>query len=201
MCKTCTTVAKKIAERLFLFSLPETEKYMFNFLKTIITFFNENDIKYMLSGSVALSLYILPRTTRDFDFVVHLKAEDIQSFLNHFQKNYYCNADAVNEAVQNKSMFNIIDYTSGYKADFIILKNEPFRKTEFNRRIRIDFFGMPVFIVTPEDLLISKLIWIQEIQSPVQMEDIKNLAELNNLDWPYIYQWLKSLELNTFNLF
>lgn len=174
---------------------------MLTFLKTIVTFFNDKNIEYMLSGSVALSIYILPRTTRDFYFVVHLKAEDIELLINHFQKDYYCDADAVKEAVQNKSMFNIIDYTSGYKADFIILKNEPFRKTEFRRRIKIDFFGMPVFIVTPEDLLISKLIWIQEIQSSVQMEDIKNLAEVNNLDWPYIYQWLNSLQLNTFNLF
>ncbi len=60
---------------------------------------------------------------------------------------------------------------------------------------------MPVFIVTPEDLLISKLIWIQEIQSSVQMEDIKKLAEVNNLDWPYIHGWLNTLQLNTFNYY
>jgi len=52
---------------------------MLEFLKRIIEFLNRHDIKYMLSGSVALSVYTLPRTTRDFDFVVHLKAE----ILNH----------------------------------------------------------------------------------------------------------------------
>jgi len=32
----------------------------------------------MLSGSVALSVYTIPRSTRDFDFVIHLKLKDIK---------------------------------------------------------------------------------------------------------------------------
>lgn len=37
----------------------------------------------MLSGSVAMSLYIIPRATRDFDFVVHLLPENIDLFLTN----------------------------------------------------------------------------------------------------------------------
>lgn len=98
-------------------------------------------------------------------------------------------------------MFNIIDYNSGFKADFVILKNEPFRQTEFSRRKETDFEGIPIYLATPEDLLISKLIWIQEIQSNLQIDDIKNLAAIEELDWTYINNWVKSLKLNTFNLF
>jgi len=96
-------------------------------------------------------------------------------------------------------MFNIIDHASGFKADFIILKDEPFRQTEFDRRVQADFFGIPIYIVTAEDLLLSKLIWIQKIQSNIQMEDIKNLTALN-LDWEYINKWIENLELHTFEL-
>ncbi len=174
---------------------------MFDFLKIIISFFNETGIEYMLSGSVALSAYTLPRATRDFDFVVHLNSKDIEPLTNYFKKGYYCDADAVKEAVKDHSMFNIIDYTSGFKADFVILKNEPFRRTEFSRRIKIDLYGMSVYIVSPEDLLLSKLIWIQGFQSAMQMEDIKNLAVLQNLDWSYINTWIQSLKINTFKLF
>lgn len=35
----------------------------------------------MLSGSVAMSIYILPRATRDFDFIVHLQAKDIDALV------------------------------------------------------------------------------------------------------------------------
>jgi hypothetical protein len=174
---------------------------MFNFLKTIIEFFNSHKIPYMLSGSVALSIYTLPRATRDFDFVVHLQQKDIDDLLARFREGYYCDRDAVKEAIIHHSMFNIIDHTSGFKADFIILKNEPFRKTEFERRLEIEFEGMSVNVVSAEDLLLSKLIWIQELQSAVQMEDIKNLSTKKDLDWTYLDSWIKSLNLNTFDLF
>lgn len=120
--------------------------------------------------------------------------------MNYFKEGYYCNIDAVKEAVKNKSMFNIIDHSSGFKADFVILKNEPFRQTEFNRRAEVDFFGIPIYIVTAEDLLLSKLIWIQQIQSNLQMEDIKNLSTVQSLDWGYINNWIENLKLNTFGL-
>jgi hypothetical protein len=72
-------------------------------------------------------------------------------------------------------MFNIIDHKSGFKADFVVLRNTEFRRTEFNRRTEVNFLGKDIYVVSPEDLLISKLIWIQELQSSLQIEDIKNL--------------------------
>lgn len=154
----------------------------------------------MLSGSVAMSVYILPRATRDFDFVIHLHPQDVEELTNHFKQGYYCDRDAIKEALHRKTMFNIIDHASGFKADFIILKDNEYRKMEFSRRGKVDFLGMPVYLVAAEDLLLSKLIWIQDIQSAIQMEDIKNLANLQNLEWDYIKQWLKKLNLNTFGL-
>jgi hypothetical protein len=154
----------------------------------------------MLSGSVAMSLYIVPRATRDFDFIIHLLPKDIDLFVSNFKDGYYCNEESVKDAVKNHGMFNIIDHLSGYKADFIILKNDSFRKKEFERKIQMDYFGKVIYVVTPEDLLISKLIWIQDLQSAIQSEDIKNLSSLRNLDWNYIKQWVYLLKLNTFNL-
>lgn len=54
--------------------------------------------------------------------------------------------------------------------------------------------------MTPEDLLISKLIWIQDLQSAIQMEDISNLINVDSMDWNYIINWVNILKLNTFNL-
>lgn len=154
----------------------------------------------MLSGSVAMSIYVLPRATRDFDFVVNLMEKDIEFLIGHFKEGYYCEEDAVKEAVQRKSMFNIIDYNSGYKADFVVLKDDAFRITEFNRRIKADFFGTTIYVVSVEDLLLSKLIWIQELQSAIQKEDIKNLIAFPTLDTSYIDFWIDKLNLNTFGL-
>ena len=113
---------------------------------------------------------------------------------------YYCDEDSISEAIRNKSLFNIIDYKSNYKADFVILKDEPYRQEEFRRRRQIEFLDMKIYLVSPEDLLLSKIIWIQELQSSLQAEDIKTLSQVSHLDWNYIHQWIHILKLNTFGL-
>lgn len=173
---------------------------MIDFFQKIIEVLNKWKIPYMLSGSVAMSLYIVPRATRDFDFIIHLLPKDVDLFADNFQEGYYCEKEAILAAVKHQSMFNIIDHTSGFKADFIILKNNAFRQTEFNRRVQMDYFGQTIYVVTPEDLLISKLIWIQDLQSAIQMEDISNLVRLDNLDFGYINYWVTKLQLHIFNL-
>jgi len=59
---------------------------------------------------------------------------------------------------------------------------------------------MPLFIVSP-DFAAFQINLIQQFQSNIQMEDIKNLARLQDLGWSYIHQWINTLKLNTFNLF
>lgn len=145
-------------------------------------------------------MYVLPRATRDFDFVVHLKQSDIDNFVVYFQKNYYCDRDSIVEAIKHQSIFNIIDHLSGYKADFVILKNEEYRQVEFERKVQMDFFGKTIYIVTVEDLLLSKLIWIQDYQSAIQMQDIRSICELETIDWTYVNIWIKKLKIKTYNL-
>jgi hypothetical protein len=174
---------------------------MIEFLKVLVNYFEQNQITYMLSGSVAMSLYTLPRFTRDFDFVVHLTPGDVKYLAEHFKEGYYCDEEAIRDAILNKTMFNIIDHKSGYKADFIILKNEPYRITEFERRRLIDFSDMKIYVVSPEDLLLSKIIWVQESLSSLQFDDIRLLSSLDNLDRQYIDRWIEMLKLNTFDFF
>ncbi len=173
---------------------------MLDFFKKIIEYFENNHIPYMLSGSIAMGLYIVPRATKDIDFVVRLQAEDIEGFVGHFEGAYYCSKDAVADAIDRQSLFNVIDHQSGFKADFVVRKNNEYRLTEFERKQKMNFYGTDVYVVSPEDLLISKLIWIQDWQAAVQMEDIKNLASLPNLQRDYISHWINKLNLNTFEL-
>jgi hypothetical protein len=173
---------------------------MFEFLKKILLYFHTNDIPYMLSGSMAMSVYTLPRATRDFDFVVQLQPKHISGFVSHFSEGYYCDMDAVTDAVNRLSMFNVIDHASGFKADFVILKHEEYSQTEFSRKHKVLMEGLEVFVVAQEDLLISKLMWIQEYQSGIQKDDIIQLWESNLIDKTYIMKWVDLLKLNTFDL-
>jgi hypothetical protein len=173
---------------------------MLEFLKKILGFLHDNNIEYMLSGSFAMSVYALPRSTRDFDFVVNISEEHVDLICSTFSADYYCEKSAVEEAIKRKSLFHIIDFNSGFKADFMVLKNSEYRKIEFDRKIKHNFIGIDVFIVALEDLIISKLIWCQDTQSSVQIEDIDLLLSLEGIDRNYINHWVNSLKLNTFGI-
>ncbi len=173
---------------------------MLDFFKKIIQYFDSHDIPYMLSGSIAMGFYLVPRATKDIDFVVYLQLHDITGFVNNFDGAYYCSEDAVKDAVNRHSLFNVIDHASGFKADFIVLKNEEYRLLEFQRRKKVDYYGISIYIVTVEDLVLSKIIWIQDWQAAIQLEDIRNLLSLPDLQKEYLQYWIKKLSLSTFGL-
>lgn len=161
---------------------------------------DEKNIPYMLSGSLALNTYTIPRMTRDIDIVIHLQKNDVERFLSIFKDNFYFNKQVIIQEIDRKGMFNLIDNNSGYKVDFIIRKDSEYRKLEFNRRKRTSVLGFDTWIVSLEDLIISKLDWIQQFQSDKQIDDIKNLLEHPKCDKIYIQTWCKKLNLKTFNL-
>ena len=173
---------------------------MISFFNKIVDVLNESNIPYMLSGSVAMGIHIVPRATRDFDFVVYMQQNQVQDFAEKFKEGYYCDEDAIKDAIKHNSMFNIIDFESHYKADFILMKSDDYGIEAFNRRNEMEYYGKNFFLITAEDLLISKIMWIQNIQSAIQMEDIKKLRQLETIDWKYTNSWIKKLNLDTFNL-
>jgi hypothetical protein len=169
-------------------------------LREIIVGLESKEIEYMISGSLAMSTYTMPRMTRDIDIVIELDIEQLDDFLQLFQSNFYTHRPSMEEEIRKKGMFNVIDHRSGYKVDFVLRKNSLYRKLEFQRKIRSNVLGIEAWLVTIEDLILSKLIWIQDVQSDQQKSDIKNLLENSAIDFSYVNRWIKELNLNTFNL-
>jgi len=66
---------------------------------------------------------------------------------------------AVTEAVRRRTSFNVIDRSSGEKADIWLLKDEPFDRGRFSRRIPIDALGLRLEVSTPEDTVLMKPKW------------------------------------------
>ncbi|MCD4818958.1 MAG: hypothetical protein K8S23_09730 [Candidatus Cloacimonetes bacterium] len=54
------------------------------------------------------------------------------------------------------------------KIDFIIRKNNEYRRNEFERKNEIQLGDLNLSIVTKEDLIISKLIWGYKSKSELQ---------------------------------
>jgi hypothetical protein len=92
----------------------------------------------------------------------------------------------------------VFDATSGYKADFIIRKNRPYSVEEFKRRKSVNLLGLSVYLVAPEDAILSKLEWAKMGQSERQFTDALGVAvvQAERLDWEYMKKWSAILELD-----
>lgn len=166
-------------------------------LKLVCHRLEQADIPYMLTGSLAANFYEVPRMTRDIDIVVELHKPDIEKVLQTFQDAFYIDKDAVVDAVERREMFNIIHNDTVFKVDFIVRKPSSYRHTEFQRKQRVPLGDTPIWIVAPEDLIISKLFWAKDSLSEMQLNDIKNLlSTVKNLDKKYIDTWIEMLGLD-----
>ena len=114
-------------------------------------------LPFMLTGSFALAYYATPRMTRDLDIVVALQESDVDSLVAAFESDFYVDADAARTAILSERMFNLMHLESGVKVDLIVRKSSEFRQVEFARRKPVAIAGIQSWIVSCEDLILSKL--------------------------------------------
>lgn len=166
-------------------------------LRTLVQKLEEAGIPYMVAGSLASSFFGEPRTTNDIDVVIDPTPEQLEDLILSFGEGYYLHADTARQALAARSMFNVIDHQSGLKADFIIRKDRPFSREEFQRRHDCPIGSPPadVALASAEDVILSKLEWAQLGDSERQYRDAVSVAVVNQtqLDWPYLENWAVQL--------
>ncbi len=152
-------------------------------------------IPFMLTGSMALNYYATPRMTRDIDVVVAVSPQDTGKIMGIFQGEYYISEEAKRESLERESMFNIIHMEGVIKVDFMILTKQEYRLAEFERRKKIKVQDFETFVVSKEDLILSKWIWSKESGSALQKQDIQALLN-TGCDRTYLRRWMKKLNLD-----
>lgn len=156
----------------------------------------EAGIPYMLTGSLAMNYYAMPRMTRDVDFVVELGLPEVDKIVSSFLPNYYLEREAVVRAVSHERSFNLIHNEAFIKVDCIIRKAAEYRRHEFNRRRQVEINGINVWLVSKEDLILSKLSWARDSHSELQLRDVRNLLA-TGYDVEYLELWTRRLELES----
>jgi hypothetical protein len=150
----------------------------------------------MITGAMAMNYYALPRMTRDIDVVVGISSQDIERVGGLFRPDYYVSEQNIRESVIRESTFHAIHRESVIKVDCIVRKNDRYRRLEFARRRRISVLDFTTYIVSKEDLIISKLWWARDSHSEVQLGDVKNLLA-TGFDAGYLEHWTRELGVNS----
>jgi hypothetical protein len=167
-------------------------------LPKITSSLNAAEIPYMLTGSFASVIYGAPRSTQDIDLVIAPTSEQLQVFVGALPSDqYYADLEAALEAYKCQSLFNIIDFKSGWKIDLIMCKSRPFSQEEFSRRQQINVDGSPLFVARAEDVILAKLEWARLGQSQRQIDDVARITGIQwkNLDRKYLEKWVSQLSL------
>ena len=156
-------------------------------------------VPYFVTRSFASSAHGVPRATNDIDIVIAPSREQLEELLRQFPATAFATdrEDAL-DALARKSLFNIVDYASLWKVDFIIKQPTPFDASRFARRGIVEIAGVQLYTATAEDILITKLWWAKLGESERQINDAVGIIQVqgDQLDFAYVDRWVAVLELN-----
>lgn len=170
-----------------------------DFFERLIAAVERVGVPYMVTGSYASSTHGTPRATNDIDVVIAPTPDELRALMREFTSDqYYADELDALDALERRSQFNVIDFATSWKADFIVRKDRPFSETEFLRRERHTIAGRSVYLASAEDILIAKLEWAKEGESARQIEDAAGVIrrQKSRLDREYVERWVHVLGLD-----
>lgn len=176
------------------------------FLKLVIEALKSANIDYLIGGAIAEWAWGEPRATQDLDLVVDIPFEAVTKLSNELKaRDMLVPPEIILDALTEDRTdipINAIHMYSGLKADlYPIRPRDELRKEAFHRRLEVDF-GPPigkVFVHSPEDLIIYKLLYFSISQQSKHIRDITAIlrAKKNQLDLDHINKWAQRLGLMT----
>lgn len=156
------------------------------------------NIPYFVTGSVASGLWGEPRLTNDIDIVAHIGRDSLGIFCEAFPSpEFYVSDAAARAAVERGGQFNIIHPDTGLKIDIIVVPPSAYDTSRINRRVRVSDAAVQGYFASPEDVILSKMLFYKEGQSEKHLRDITGVLRLcrSPIDYQYIQEWAQELDV------
>jgi hypothetical protein len=173
-------------------------------LVLVISTLDALEIPYFVSGSVASSVHGLPRLTRDADIVAPIGKADVDRLVAALQDTCYISEDAIQDAIQHHSAFNVIHLETMLKVDIFVPPDDPWSQGQFARRALQplpESEDAVVYVGSPEDIVLQKLRWYEMTgrRSDRQWSDVAGVLKVQagKLDMEYMRHWAKELGVET----
>lgn len=177
-----------------------------SFLKLVIEALEAAGVEYLIGGAVAEWAWGEPRSTQDLDFVINLPIEAVGKLSKELEKRaMLVPAEIILDTlIEDRAdiPLNAIHIYSGLKADiYLVRSGDELRQSAFQRRRRV-YYGPSighVYIHSPEDLILYKLIYFGLSRQSKHVRDITAILRLkkNQLDSEYMEKWITQLGLSS----
>ena len=130
----------------------------------IIEVFECLGIRYYLSGSIACSVYGLPRGAQDIDVVADIQTEHVSALVKHLQGAYTINAQTLRDAIAQRNAFSLLHLSSLVKVDVMLPRGTPFDSLVSQRARQLSLIEgyQPIWIASPEDVVLMRLEWYRD---------------------------------------
>jgi hypothetical protein len=149
-----------------------------DFFTYVIEVLEDLNIPYMVVGGFAAILYGEPRLTIDVDILVDMQPLHIRPFVAAFPiSDYYVSEEAIHDSLQRRYPFNVIEPRTGAKVDLVPLPYDAFSRAAFQSRQRVvyDAAGHAAMFITPENIILAKLIAHRNTGSDKHLRDIRGV--------------------------
>jgi len=176
------------------------------FLKLVLEALKAAHIDYLIGGAIAGWAWGEPRATQDIDIVINLPIESVGKLSKELEKrDMLVPAEIILDTLLEDRAdipINAIHMHSGLKADlYPVRSGDELRLSAFQRRQRVDY-GPPigrVYVHSPEDLILYKLLYFSISQQPKHSSAIDAMlwTKKDQIDLGYIEEWTTRLGLSS----
>jgi hypothetical protein len=157
----------------------------------VIDLFEAEYVPYMVVGSISSNFYGVPRSTQDADIVIQLEVSAVRPLAEklggQFRLDPQPTFDPVTMTTSQK--LEVIGIT--YKIEFFHLSDDAHDQERFRRRRRVILGSRQVWLPTAEDVIVTKLRWIQGQRRSKDWDDVQNViaVQRDKIDWDYVNSW------------
>ncbi|NCJ05332.1 hypothetical protein GS597_02140 [Synechococcales cyanobacterium C] len=157
------------------------------------------EVPYYVTGGVAAIAYGEPRTTRDLDVVISVPPSTLMRLVSVLEAAGFYLPGVADVPTELMRTLQVTQLDTISRADLVLADDTEYERLKFQRRRLMSWpDGTEVYLIAPEDVVVSKLRWRLHSQSEKQWRDVLGVlkTQQEQLDYEYMHHWAVAFDLS-----
>jgi len=157
----------------------------------VIDALRSHSVDHVVVGSFASNFYGVPRSTQDIDFVVQLGNTSVHDIVKALGPAFQLDPQRGFETVTATQRHVIRLADGSFAIELFYLSEDAHDRERFQRRCRVTLLGRETFLLSVEDVVVTKLRWSGGVGREKDLADLRNVIAVRQdaIDWVYVHRW------------